>query len=168
MIIILSKWLSSSIWLLDRTLTDQSSIWLLDRTLTDQSSIWLLDRTLTDQSSIWLLDRTLTDQSSIWLLDRTLTDQSSIWLLDRTLTDQSSIWLLDRTLTDQRGIGSNGDEKVFHIPQSSKTGASQSNAGECHSQDTDMGGKVSPFLQRCNRHILQPQNSAGESRQRST
>ena len=39
----------------------------------------------------------------------------------------SCIWLIDRNLSDattsgQSGYGSNGNEEILHIPQSSKTG----------------------------------------------
>ena len=40
----------------------------------------------------------------------------------------SSIWPIDETLTGQSGPGSNGHEGVLHIPQSSRTGASPSDA----------------------------------------
>ena len=44
----------------------------------------------------------------------------------------SSIWPIDKTLSGattlgQSGSGSNGKERVLYIPQSSKTGALQSN-----------------------------------------
>ena len=42
----------------------------------------------------------------------------SIWLIDRTL--------LDATIWGQSGLGSNGNEGVLHIPQSSKARASSS------------------------------------------
>ena len=44
---------------------------------------------------------------------------SSIWPPDKTLTGT--------TLSDQSGSGSNFNEEILHIPQSSKTGASSSN-----------------------------------------
>ena len=45
----------------------------------------------------------------------------------------SSIWLVNwtqsgATIQDQSGHGSNGNEGVIHIPQSSMTGALQSNS----------------------------------------
>ena len=56
----------------------------------------------------------------------------------------SSIWSINGTLIGittlgQSGPGSNGNEWVLHIPQSSKTGASPSNGLVSH-QDTHGGG----------------------------
>ena len=57
------------------------------------------------------------------------------WFLNR------SIWPVVRTLTsiiilDQSWPGSNGNEKVLHTHQLSKTDASLSNALKCHTQDS--------------------------------
>ena len=44
--------------------------------------------------------------------------------------------LVNSTTLSQSGPGSNGNEGVLHIPQSSRTGASPSDAIECHTEDT--------------------------------
>ena len=55
-----------------------------------------------------------------------------------------SIWPIDGSLTGTTTPGqneprSNGNEVVFHIPQSSRTGASPPDTGYCHTQDTLFG-----------------------------
>ena len=56
----------------------------------------------------------------------------------------SSIWPTDRivsgaTTLDQSSLGSNGNEGVLHIPQSSRTGVLWSDSFESYIQDTHWG-----------------------------
>ena len=73
----------------------------------------------------------------------------------------SSISPIDRTLSDattpgQSGPGSDGNEKVLHIPQSSSiTGSSPSDCLVSYPEHF-LGGGLIP-LQRCSLCILQPQ-----------
>ena len=74
----------------------------------------------------------------------------------------SSTWLIDKTPTGtttpgQSGPGSNGNEEAFHIPQSSKTGASPSYGLVSYPRHTLRGWGCLTSEQRCNQHILQPQ-----------
>ena len=48
--------------------------------------------------------------------------------------------LTDTTNPGSSGSKSNGNRGQFHISQSSRTGASPSDAGLCHTQDTCWGG----------------------------
>ena len=76
-------------------------------------------------------------------------------------TQFSSIWPIDRTLSsattpDQSGTGSDGNEGVLHIPQSSSiTGTSPSDC--LVSYPGHSWGVGSSPLQRCSWCILQPQ-----------
>ena len=63
------------------------------------------------------------------------------------------------TAVGQNGPGSNDNEGVHHIPQSSKTGALHLDAVQCHVQDTYWGGGggILTPLQRYICYILQTQ-----------
>ena len=54
---------------------------------------------------------------------------------------KGSLWHIDETLTgattpEQSGVRSKGNEVVLYISQSSRTGASPSDASRCHTKDT--------------------------------
>ena len=73
----------------------------------------------------------------------------------------SSIWPIDgilkgSTTLSQSRPGSNGNEGILHIPQSSKTRASPSDSLVSY-LDHSWNGRVLPPLQRCSQLILQPQ-----------
>ena len=74
----------------------------------------------------------------------------------------NSIWPIDTILSgattpSQSGPGSNGNEGVVHIPQSSSIpGASSSDCLMSYPGHLVEGGGFTP-LQRCSRYILQPQ-----------
>ena len=72
----------------------------------------------------------------------------------------SSIWHIDGTLADttnlsHSGPGSNGNEGVHHIPQSSRAGASLTIRCSLVSFRTLIGEEVLTSQQQCSWHILQ-------------
>ena len=67
----------------------------------------------------------------------------------------SSIWSVDRTNPDQSGPRSNSNERVLHIPQSSRVGALLSDGFVSNPGHSLRGCLTS--LQRCRWCILQPQ-----------
>ena len=73
----------------------------------------------------------------------------SILSIDKTLTGT--------TILGQSGPGSNGNERLLHTPQISRTGASSSDNVSYHTQDTHFwGGWVLPFYRGYSQHTLSP------------
>ena len=78
----------------------------------------------------------------------------------------SCILSIDKILTNittvsQSGPGSNGDEKVFYIPQSSKTGASPSYGLEFYPEHLLVGvGRSYPFAEMQSVYSTAPTNWA--------
>ena len=72
-----------------------------------------------------------------------------------------SIWPIHRTLSSsttlgQSGLGSNGNEGVLHIPQSSIISGASASDSLVSCPGHSFAGRVTP-QQRFNRYILQPQ-----------
>ena len=74
----------------------------------------------------------------------------SIWFKERTLSGT--------TILGQSGPGSDGNEEVVRIPQSSSiTGTSPSDCLGSYPEHSLSGGGGFTYLQRCSRSILQSQ-----------
>ena len=106
------------------------------------SSIWPIDENLTSTSTPNQSGPGSHDNDGILYIPQSSKTEASPSDAVCCHTQESSfIWSIDETLRgtttlDQSGPGSNGNEGLLHIPQSSKTEASPSDAVCCHTQET--------------------------------
>ena len=119
------KWLDSSVWPIDGTLTGITTPSQSGSGINSNEGVL----------HIWQISRT--GSSSPDAFQCYTKDTHFIWPIDGTLTST--------TTQDQSGPGSNGNERVLYITQSSRIGASPSYAVQCHTQDTHWGGSLTPL-----------------------